>query len=405
MFHQEKENHHKLNHGTAALMRQLNYSAILDFIREKKITYRSEISRTLDISLPTVIRIVDALIDKNLVVDEDRFQASGGRPRSIIKFNTEGHAVIGIDLGGTKMYGTVADIGGYIQEEMYQSWEHTFPDKQKSLESLFILIDSLLASPRPPNQTILGICVGAPSITIYPEGIVSWAPSLGWRDFPLREILFDRYKIPVRIENDVNLAALGEFGFGMGKGTSSLVCISIGTGIGAGIVIDRRIFRGSRQSAGEIGYLLPGLEFIGRRHDVYGALEELASGIGISKRAQTLINENGLSSGAIPTAEDVFAAARQGKTWAKEIVDDTINYYCLAVSAISTIIDPEIIILGGGMSKTDDLFIEPILDRLDGVIPSLPKIVASQLGYKAAVMGAIILILDIATDYVAIKQS
>lgn len=386
-------------------MRLLNRSAILDLIRERHSISRSEIARKLHISPPTVFRIVDELIEEDLVIDDGGMQASGGRPRSLVVFNASDHAVIGIDLGGSKMFGAIADLGGNIQKELYLSWEETSPDSDKSLEKVFELIDKLLDAPRPQNQLVRGIGVGAPGVTRYPQGIVTWAPSLGWRDWPLRDILQERYNLPVRVENDVNLAALGEYGFGVGRGASSLVCIAIGTGIGAGIVINREIYRGAHQSAGEIGYFLPGVDYVGRRQDTFGALESLASGSGVARRAQKYLEQLGVPIAPDhPTAEEVFNAARAAEPWAQQIVEETIDYLCLAIGAVSALLDPEIIILGGGVSRSADLLIGPILQKLEGALPSSPRIVSSTLGYRAAVMGAIMLILDITTDHVSVKQ-
>jgi predicted NBD/HSP70 family sugar kinase len=390
--------------ATSVLMRLLNRSAILDLIRDNDPISRSEIARRLNISTPTVIRIVENLIEEGLVIDEDCLQPSGGRPRSLVSFNAKGHAVIGIDLGGTKMFGTIADLGGNIQTELYLPWEDVNPDPDESLQQLFTLIDRLLETPKLGNQLIRGIGVGAPGVTLYPDGIVTWAPSLGWRDLPLQDILHERYKLPVKVENDVNLAALGEYGFGVGKSASSLVCLAVGTGIGAGIVINRQIFRGAHQSAGEIGYLLPGINFVGQRFDTFGALEGLASGSGVSKRAGELLKQKGIvTEPSHPTSEEVFNYARAAEPWAQQIVDETIDYLCLAIGAISSLLDPEIIILGGGVSRSADLLIEPILQKLDGAVPTLPHLVPSSLGYRAAVMGAIMLILDFTTDHVTVN--
>ncbi len=161
------------------------------------------------------------------------------------------------------MFGTVADLNGNIQVEKYIPWKDTNGD---SLSCVYDLIDELLKAPRPEGQRIRGIGIGAPGVTRSPDGIVEWAPSLGWRELPLKEILEERYQLPVFVENDVNLAALGEYGFGSSKGAASLVCIAIGTGIGSGIVLNRAIYRGFHQAAGEIGYLLPDRESLKNKY-------------------------------------------------------------------------------------------------------------------------------------------
>ena len=391
-----------LGSANASLMRRLNRSTILDLMRQHSPISPSELSRQLHISMPTVMRILDELMQENLVYRLDSQESSGGRPRSLLAINATAHAVIGLDLGGTKMYGTVADLNGNILTELYRP--SSPGNAQENLEILFQLIEELLETPRQGGQNILGIGVGAPGITLYEQGIITWAPSLGWRDLPLREILQQRFQMPVQVENDVNLAALGEFGFGVAKGASSLVCLAVGTGIGSGIVLDRKIYRGYHQSAGEVGYLPPSPAALGKRYEHFGALESLASGTGVEARARQLIQERGLAIDAQNiTAEAVFNAARAGEAWAQEIIDETVDYLALVIAAISVVLDPQVIVLGGGVSRSADILVEPILCRLEGVLPAPVQLVVSTLGYRAAVMGAIILILDTTTDHIAIK--
>ena len=353
--------------------------------------------------MPTVMRIVDSLIEEDLVRPLDRVESSGGRPRSLIAFNGDAQAAIGIDLGGSKMFGAVANLEGQVLHESYVPWKVGGPED--TLEELCRLIESLLEVPLPSGQQIRGIGVGAPGVTYSREGVVSWAPSLGWRDLPLKAILSERFDAPVMVDNDVNLSALGEYGFGAGKGCDSLICIAVGTGIGAGIIIDGAPYRGHRYSAGEIGYLLPGVNFLGRRYEGFGALESLASGTGIADRARQLLEREGspLLDGDLD-AEAVFAAARQGQSWGKQVVEETIDYLSLAIASASALLDPEIIVLGGGVARSADLLIEPILARLDGVVPSMPKLVASTLGRRAAVMGAIMLVMYGTTEHVVINR-
>jgi glucokinase-like ROK family protein len=388
--------------ATTHLMRRLNRSAILDLLREHSPIARAEISRRLHISIPTVMRIVDELMAEDLARWCGHSESSGGRPRDLLEFNQLGYAVIGIDLGGTKMFGTVADLGGNIQEEIYLPWE---PESaENKLEQVCRLIDKLIHAPRPDGQRLRGIGIGAPGVTLAEKGIVTWAPSLGWRDLPLRDILMERFHIPVVVDNDVNLAAMGEHGFGAGKGASSLVCIAVGTGIGSGIIIDRSIYRGFHQSAGEIGYLLPDKDALGKRYDKFGALENLASGTGVEARAEKLWHELGMpypEEGI--SAEEVFNAARTGQAWAVRVVDETVDYLSLAIAAISLLFDPEVIVLGGGVARSADILIDPIIKRLVGVLPAPVTLLPSTLGYRAAVLGAIMLVLDSTTNRVSVS--
>jgi len=383
-------------------MRRLNHSAVLDVVREHSPISPTGIGDCLKLTLPTVIRMLKELEGEGLIRQTGLTQASGGRPRVLVEFNPSNSAVIGVDLSGAKMYGAIADLGGAIQEEIgYPYGQETGPHLIERLEEM---IEHLLQAPRPAGQTIRGIGIGAPGLTDPDQGIVTLAVSLGWRNVPLRDILQKRFNLPVMVENDVNLEALGEYGFGVGKGVSSLVCISIGTGIGAGVMIDRKIYHGFHKSAGEIGYLLPGIDYLRQIYPGFGALESVASGTSAAARLRAISAEQGQPDDDI-TADTVFTAARMCQPWAVEVLNDTINYLTIAVSSVSTILDPEVIVLGGSMAVSSGInFIDPIKERLQGVIPVLPTIVQTQLGYRASVMGAIMSVLDATTDHLAINR-
>lgn len=306
-----------------------------------------------------------------------------------LAFYSGAPAIIGVDLGGTKLFGAVAALSGQIQHEIYRPHKDEGADH---LENLCRLIDQLLDAPCTTGRQVRGIGIGVPGITLSPEGIVAWAPSLNWRDLPLEKILTERFDLPVFVENDVNLAALGEWGFGAGRGMNSLVCIAIGTGIGAGIIVGGSLVRGCHQSAGEIGYMAPGVQFLGRRYEQFGALESLASGTGIAERARQLLAEQGGPSVAVGlTAEAVFNAARRGERWAQQTVTETVDWLGLTIANIAALLDPDVVVLGGGVARSADLLIPLIRQRIEGVLPFMPHIVASPLDQRAAVMGAVAL--------------
>lgn len=390
--------------ATAGLMRSINRSAILELIRENSPISRSQIARQLNMSLPTVMRIVEDLMDEDLVRPLGTSKSTGGRPPSLLEFNSKAYAVVGVDLGGTKMFGTVADLSGAIQHELHIPHEDG-RGPHDHLEQLCEFIQRLLDAPRSPEQRIRGIGVGAPGFTLIPEGVVTWAPSLGWHDLPLQQILTDRFDMPVFVENDVNLTALGEWGFGAGRGTQDMVSIAVGTGIGAGIITGGALYRGHNQAAGEVGYLLPGAEFLGQSYEQFGALESLASGTGIAERACQLLKQEKIPvSPEGLSAHDVFAAARDGASWAQQVISETVDYLSLAITSISALLDPEVVILGGGVARSADLLIEPILGRIERVVPFVPRLVASPLGRRAAAMGAIMLVLNATTEYFVVKR-
>jgi glucokinase len=385
---------------TASAMRDINRSAVLEIIRRESPISRTAIAKKLDVSLPTVMRIVDELIEEGFVRLHGESEWSGGRRRPLLEFNAESYVVIGVDLGGTKMYGAISDLGGHILDEVNIGRHGTAGEE--SFAALTGLIDTLLASPKLEGRHVRGIGVGAPGITLHNEGVVKWAFTLSWQDFPLKARLAERYRLPVIVDNDTNLAALGELWFGAGQNAENMVVITIGTGIGAAIIIDGALYRGAHEASGEIGSMLPGREFLGKDYANFGALEVVASGTGIAGRAQAALK--GQPGAGDLLAEDVFDAARRQEPWAMAIIDETVDYLALAIANITVAFDPELIVLGGGVARSADLLVEPILRRLEGAIPTLPRLEISSLGLRAAVMGAITNVLHNTSNFYVVHK-
>ena len=389
---------------TSAEMRGINRSAILEIIRRESPIARTTIAQRLGVSLPTVMRIVDGLIEDGFVRPQGKTEWSGGRRRPLLEFNADGYLVLGVDMGGTeKMYGAISEIGGNIIDEVEMD-RHGASD-EKCYDLLIKLIDKLLASPGLKGRRVRGIGVGAPGITHHREGIVKWAYALNWKDFPLKARLTKRYKLPITVDNDVNLAALGEHWFGAGQNTRNMVMITVGAGIGAGIIIDGSLYRGSSEASGEIGHMIPGREFLGKNYLDFGALESVASGTGMIGRARAVLRSRRDAADLNHLlAEDVFESAQRGEKWASSILDEVVDYLTIAVASLSVSFDPELIVLGGGITSFANMLVEPILHRLEGVIPTPSKLVVSSLGLRATVMGAIITVLHNTSNFYVVHK-
>jgi glucokinase len=389
---------------TAPEMRAINRSSILELIRCVGPISRSRIAEELKVSLPTVMRIVDELTAEGWVHETGEKEWSGGRKRTLVNFSGSDHQIIGIDLGGTKIYGALADFNGKILDEVYI--DHHQAQADDSLQVVIHVIDELLKVASHGEIPVCGIGIGVPGITNTETGEVSFAPALAWQRFPLKARLAERYPYPIVIENDVNLAALGEVWFGSEDcNEQNLVLIAIGTGIGAGVVINGNIYSGAHHIAGEIGYLLLDRGHLGRKYPGFGAFEQVASGTGIADQAR-LICAGQLSTETLGslTSEDVFAAARRHEKWAETILAETIDYLAQAIAAIVLLYDPDVVLLGGGVSRSADLLIEPILKRLDGAIPTLPNLAVTRLGYRGAVMGAVMRLLWITSNHYSLQK-
>ncbi len=384
-------------------MRAINRSAILEIVRRDSPISRTTIAERLDISLPTVMRIVDTLIDEGFIRLHGSSEWSGGRRRPLLAFNSDGYTVLGVDMGGTQIYGALSNLGGNILDEISLTPDSSHGDDNYAV--LVRLIDQLLASPKLEGRPVRGIGVGAPGITLHTEGVVKWAYSLNWKDFPLKEKLTERYHLATTVDNDVNLAALGELWFGAGQNCQNMVVITIGSGIGAGIIIDGALYRGSHEASGEIGNMLPGREFLGKNYLDFGALESVASGIGMTEHARnslkTRLGPDELESFQ---AEDIFDAARLGKKWAWNLLNEVVDYLAVSIANLAVSFDPDVIVLGGWISRSADLLVEPILQHIGPSAPILPRLVVSNLGLRAGVMGAVATVLHNTSNFYVVHK-
>ncbi len=387
---------------TSTEMHGINRSAVLEIIRREGPIARTEIAALLQVSLMTVVRLVDELIEEDLIRPTGKKEFSGGRRRPLLEFNAEGHVVIGVDMNEARLYGAVADLAGNILLDLSIPQKPTGKINYESLENI---IEQLYQGAKNTGKHIRGIGVGAPGITFTENNKVIWAPTLEWRNFPVREKLIERFHLPVILDNDVNLSALGEMWFGIGQDCTNLVLMIVGQGIGAGIIIDGAVYRGSHLTAGEIGFLLPDRSHLGIKREGLGALESLASDSYILARARELLgNERPSSDLRSLSMEDIFKAYQHEEKWAQDIITDVVDYLAQTVATLTVCYDPDLIVLSGWVAHSPELLIQLIYQRIEGVIPIRPKLVASHLGQRAAVLGTIIEILYNTTDVYMVRK-
>jgi glucokinase len=262
--------------------------------------------------------------------------------------------------------------------------------------------------PEDPRQ-VCGVGIGAPGPVDPYRGLLIQGPNLpGWINIPLRDRLAERLKIPVFLGNDANLAALGEWQFGAGRGTDDLIYITISTGIGGGIICGGRLLVGAHGLAGEPGHVTlvpdgPACACGGRGH-----LEAVASGPAIARRTRELLGRDGGASslhalcGGDPSRIDaklVSAAAKQGDTLAFSVFQEAGGYVGRAVADMLTLLNPTMIILGGGVSRAGDLLLDPVRKAVERYVmnPSYLedlRITTAQLGDDAGLFGGFVLARD-----------
>ncbi|MEW6573125.1 MAG: ROK family protein [Bacillota bacterium] len=313
--------------------------------------------------------------------------------------------VVGVDLGGTKIYTALATVDGEVRSEIKvptlaaEGYERVL----KRIAETVAEVKRLAGFPGKP----LRIGLGAPGPLDVKKGVVHVAPNLGWRDVPLKASLEQLLGVPVFLENDANLAAWGEFIYGAGKDVSEMVYITVSTGIGGGLVIGGKIYRGSSYGAGEVGHITvfpDGPEcHCGNR----GCLEALASGTAVAREARKLIAHGAgrvilsMADGkpeAI-TAKTVSFAAAQGDAEAQELLDSAARWLGVGVAAVLNLLNPEMVVLGGGMMKSASLFWETLSNEVRR--RSLPssfqaaRLVTAALGGRSGVLGAVAYALEL----------
>lgn len=307
-----------------------------------------------------------------------------------------GQAVVGVDVGGTKTLLALVDPHGGVQARRRMETPQRGPED--FVRRLAGELAALLQEAGRRREEVLGLGVGAPGPLDPQSGVVFEPPNLaGWRDVPLAAMLREAAGIPTWVENDANAAALAEAWVGVGVGVRDLIYITVSTGIGGGLILNGELYHGVSGTAGEVGHMTVEPEGplcgCGRR----GHLEAVASGGAIARMAQEALRAGretrlrALSPQAL-TAEAVAEVARQGDAVAREVYARAGAYIGLAVASLVNVLNPAMVVFGGGVSKAGDLLLEPVRrvvrERAFRRPAEAVQIVPAALGDDVGVIGA-----------------
>ena len=312
--------------------------------------------------------------------------------------------VVGVDLGGTNLRLALADRSGVILAK-WSTRTFGIKDPGKIVRLISTGVDELVAQAGLERQDLLAVGVGAPGVTNVETGVViATSYLMGWRDVPLRALLETALGIPVTIDNDVNVAALGESRAGSAKNVRDFVFLAIGSGVGAGIVLNSRVFQGAGWTAGEIGYmLLPGLSEEVIERGKPGALEGFVGGEGIRLRWKVLWDATKTSLPVDLNATEIFDHASAGDSLAGAILHDSGRTLAYAIYNMALLLNCPLFVLGGGVGMHPALCTETrkILEARGS--RAVPKLVTSALGEEAQLVGAVCLAIDTAIAHTAVR--
>jgi len=345
---------------------------------------RPQLARAAGLSLPTVNAALADLEKAGLVNPVGRPETAQGRPAVVYEANAAAGHVIGVDIGRAWLRLIVADLAGEPLSRV--EFRNTARTSEALVDQVSAAVASVTGEAGLDDAVMTHAVIGSPGVYDARRGQIMYAANLpGWQQAGLTETLAQRLDSPITVDNDANLAAIGEYTYGAGRNTRHLVYAQIGTGVGLGLVLDGQLYQGFTGAAGEAGYLPIGADRPSARTGARrrGMLEEVLAAGAVVRYAQ----EQGMS--AELTAEAVFTAARAGDTRARQAVRLEAERLAELLASITAVLDPELIVLGGGIGQNLDLLEPDALRALSQLTPLQSRLVVGELGTDAVVRGAV----------------
>lgn len=308
--------------------------------------------------------------------------------------------VLAVDLGGTKIMAAVVLPDARVLSSNYCL---TMADKGRDavIDRIVFAANEAMAQAELEASEFIGLGIAAAGILDNKKGMITTSPNLPhWRNVPLCDILSEKLGIVTHIINDASAAALGEHRFGAGRGFDNVVYLTVSTGIGGGIIVEGELYLGTDGCAGELGHMTIKVGGPECHCGKSGCLEALSSGWAVAREAKTRINQGGKSSvvelagGRLEdiTAETVAVAARRGDRLAADIVAEAASYLGVGLANLVNIFNPELIVIGGGLSKMGGMLFSPARMILKERAFELPartvRLVKARLGNNAGIIGA-----------------
>lgn len=373
-------------------LRQVNARGLLRLLREHNPCSKADLVRFSGLSAPTVSSAVAGLAALGLIEKLGDGESRGGRPPGMLRFHASRGYVAGVDIGGTRLRMMLADLNGKVMAQ----WSMQFSDKQKMPRDVCALthqgLKAMCQEAGIPLKKVLHITAGAPGITNVSSGVVISAPNLKkWREVPLRAMLEKQTGISALVDNDTNLAAVGEHWHGSAAGIDNFIFVALGTGFGAGIFLQGHLHHGAKWSAGEIGYMgIAGAPRQQLRVDLTGQLERAIGGAGIEAEWLRRLQKAGISDASLAKlrATQIFDLAQEGDRVASEVLLYTARILANCLTDLTLLLDPEVIIVGGGVGSHGELcrLTEDLLQQNEFARPAVRS---SSLGTQAQLHGAI----------------
>lgn len=372
--------------ATPPLLRRLNATAVLDALRSAESMTGTDVMAATGLSRPTVHTVCDELIDLGWVHELDaRVPEDPRRPGRRARhyaFRARAAYVLGVDLGAHKVTVQVADLAGDAVAEQTRSFREERVGVDERLRVLQATVTAVLADAGVPEAAVLAVGLAVPGPADAGRVSASWLPGLDGAD--LRAAVGRARGWPVLVENDANLAAIAERWRGAAVAVDDVVLLLAGERLGTGVFVGGRLLRGAHGGVGELGFLHLVAE-VGNTDGIGRLVARLGAGAPcgtVGDHPQEV------------DAETVFAAARAGDPGSLAVVDAVAARIARVVAILSTLFDPELLVVGGAVAGAADVVLEPLARHVTALCDRPARLMASELGERAVVTGAVRLALD-----------
>jgi len=349
----------------------MNAGVVLDALRDAGPLAVTELVERTGLSRPTVDAVADDLVRLGWLAEVDEDPAASprrGRPARRLAFRSDAGYVAGIDIGEVKVRTAVADLVGNVVAERRRDFREGEDTGRKRLAVVRRTLTATLKDAGLGRGDLLATCVGCTGGMDPETGATLYTSAFpGLDHVNLRAEVARAVDGPVLVENDCNLAVIGERWLGVARGVDDVICVLAGERLGAGIVVGGRLVRGHAGAAGEMAFL--------------GAYEEHHGAEGIARLIREL--------GGAPDAETVFDAARAGDPAAVHLVEQSLAGAGRAIITMALVLNPELVVIAGGVSAAGDILLDPLRRQLAEMARLPPRLEASALGARVAVLGAI----------------
>ena len=385
-------------------MAQMNRSMVFDLIRRKGPISRAEIARTIGLSIPTVMKITEEFSHKQFVQDVGKGESSGGKRPELLELVPDSKYIIGVGVGRSKTNVLMMNLAGEVFiREIMETGGTAVPEVW--ISRLIQVIENVIRESGLSRKQILGMGIGMPGILDEKSGKVLFSPDFKWENVDMLTPIRERFKMDITIENANRALAMGEYDFGAGVDSRNFLVVNLGHGIGSAIMREGEFYRGSSGSSGEIGHII--LEKNGPKCNCgnLGCLEAIASGNAIARDAKIAVLEGNATKIMELVNEDinrieaktVFEAARLGDRLAIQITERAMQYIGIGLANYINLLDPDLIILFGGLTNAGDIFLkkvkEVLRERQMKFAGRQVKLVISQMGENGTAVGSASLVL------------